>query len=114
MPSAHPWSASEGSVTPTALTYTLTNPNPSAALSAVGFTDTLPAGLAIDNPSGQNGNCGSAGTITAVPGSQTISLSGGSLKAGSTCSFSVSITASQAGTFPDTPGAPSSSAGPWT
>ena len=100
-----------GSTTPTALSYTLTNPNASTALSGVSFTDTLPVGLAIDNPNGESGNCGSAGVITANPGSQAISLSGGSLKAGSTCTFSVSVTATQAGTLQDTPGAVTSSGG---
>lgn len=100
-----------GSTTPTALSYTLTNPNASTALSGVSFTDTLPAGLAIDNPNGESGACGSAGVITANPGSQTISLSGGSIKAAGTCTFSVSVTAAQAGTVQDTPGAVTSSGG---
>ena len=103
-----------GNTTPTALAYTLTNPNASASSSAVGFTDTLPAGLTIDDPNGLNGNCGTTGTITAAPGSQTVSLSGGSIKAGSTCTFSVSVVSSQAGAFQDTPGAPTSSAGAGT
>lgn len=38
----------------TALAFTITNPNASATLSAVSFTDTLPAGLAIDDPNGEN------------------------------------------------------------
>lgn len=100
-----------GTTTPTALTYTLTNPNSSSALSAVSFTDTLPAGLTVDDPNGLNGNCGSGGTITAAPGSGTVSLSGGSIKAGSTCAFSVSVVASQTGTLQDTPGAVTSSGG---
>jgi hypothetical protein len=95
----------------TALAYTITNPNPSGTLSAVSFTDTLPAGLAIDDPNGENGTCGSAGTITAAPASQTISLSGGSVKAGTPCTFSVSVTAAQTGTFQEATSVVSSSAG---
>ncbi len=95
----------------TALSFTITNPNASGTLSAVAFTDTLPAGLAIDNPNGENGTCGSAGVITAAPATQTISLSGGAIKAGASCTFSVSVTAAQTGTFQSTTSAVSSSAG---
>jgi hypothetical protein len=95
----------------TALSFTITNPNSSGTLSAVSFTDTLPAGLAVDNPNGENGTCGSAGVITAAPTTQTISLSGGSVKPGASCTFSVSITAAQTGTFPNATSVVSSSAG---
>jgi hypothetical protein len=95
----------------TALSFTVTNPNASGTLSAVSFTDTLAAGLAVDDPSGENGTCGSTGVITAAPATQTISLSGGSIKAGAACTFSVSVTASQTGTFQNTTSAVSSSAG---
>jgi hypothetical protein len=96
----------------TALSFTITNPNTSGTLSAVSFTDTLPAGLAIDDPNGENGTCGSTGVITAAPATQTISLSDGSIKAASSCTFSVSITAAQTGTFQNTASPVSSSAGP--
>jgi hypothetical protein len=95
----------------TALSFTITNPDATGTLSAVSFTDTLPAGLAIDDPNGENGTCGSAGVITAVPASQTISLSGGSVKAAASCTFSVSVTAAQTGTFQNTTSEVSSSAG---
>jgi hypothetical protein len=95
----------------TSLSVTIANPNASGTLSSVAFTDTLPAGLTIDNPNGENGTCGSAGVITASPGAQTISLSGGSVKAASNCTFSVSVVPSQTGTFADAPGAATSSAG---
>lgn len=94
----------------TSLSVTIANPNTSGALSSVSFTDTLP-GLTIDNPNGENGTCGSAGTIAANAGSQAISLTGGSVKAASSCTFSVSVVPSQTGTFADAPGAVSSSAG---
>jgi hypothetical protein len=94
-----------------ALSFTITNPNATGTLTAVSFTATLPAGLAVDNPNGENGTCGSAGVITATPSSQAISLSGGSVKAGSPCTFSVSVTAAQTGTFQSTTSAVGSSAG---
>lgn len=95
----------------TSLSVTIANPNASGTLSAVSFTDTLPAGLTIDNPNGENGTCGSSGVITASAGSQAISLTGGSVKGASSCTFSVSVVPSQTGTFADAPGAASSSAG---
>jgi hypothetical protein len=95
----------------TALSFTITNPNTSGTLSAVSFSDTLPAGLAVDDPNGENGTCGSTGVITASPATQAISLSGGSVKAGASCTFSVSITAAQTGTFQSTTSPVSSSAG---
>jgi hypothetical protein len=95
----------------TALSFTITNPNASGTLSDVAFTDTLPAGLAVDDPNGESGTCGSTSVITANPASQAISLSGGSLKAGTSCTFSVSVTASQTGTFSNTTDVVSSSGG---
>lgn len=95
----------------TSLSITIANANASGTLSSVAFTDTLPTGLTIDNPNGENGTCGSAGVITANPGGQTISLSDGSIKAASSCTFSVSVVPSQTGTFTDAPTAASSSAG---
>ncbi len=95
----------------TALSYTITNPNTSGTLSGLAFTGTLPAGLAVDNPNGENGTCGSTSVITADPSSTTISLSGGSVKAGATCTFSVSVTAAQTGTFQSSTSVVSSSAG---
>ena len=59
------------------LRFTITNPNATAA-SDIAFTDTLPAGLVVATPNGEIGSCG-AGTITAVAGSNTISLMGGTL-----------------------------------
>ena len=100
-----------GDSTATALSITIANPNASGTLSAVGFTDTLPAGLTVDNPNGENGSCGSAGVITATAGAQTISLAGGSLKATANCTISVSVVASQVGVLQNTTGPVSSSAG---
>jgi hypothetical protein len=100
-----------GDSTATALSVTVTNPNTSGTLSSVSFADTLPAGLGVDNPNGENGTCGSASVVTATPGSQVISLAGGSLKAGAICTVSVSLVASQVGVLQNTTGPVSSSAG---
>jgi hypothetical protein len=101
-----------GDSTSTALGVTITNPSPTNKLSALAFTDAFPAGLAIDNPNGLSGTCGSAGVITATPGTSTLSLTGGSLAGGATCTISVSVVASVAGTLSNSAGVVSSSAGP--
>jgi hypothetical protein len=100
-----------GDSTATALSFTITNPNATGTLSAVSFTDTLPAGLTVDNPNGENGTCGSASVVTAAPGAGTISLIGGSLNATANCTVSVSLIAGQVGILQNTTGLVSSSAG---
>ena len=94
----------------TALSITIANPN-AGSLSSVAFTDTLPGGLTIDDPSGESGTCGSAGVITTAPGSKTISLAGGSLKAAASCTISVAVTDAATETVQNNTGPVSSSAG---
>ena len=80
----------------TTLTFTLSNPNNSASLSGVGFTDNLPAGLTVSTPNGLTGSCGS-GTITAAAGSTSVSLAGAGLSASASCNFGVNVTGSSLG-----------------
>ncbi|MBZ5521731.1 MAG: DUF11 domain-containing protein [Acidobacteriia bacterium] len=79
----------------TPLTFTITNPNTGASLSAVGFTNKLPAGLLVASPSRLNGNCD--GAVTAAAGSGSITLSGATLAAGASCSFSVNVSGIHSG-----------------
>ena len=87
----------------TSLSFTITNPNTTVALTGVGFSDTLPAGLIISTPNGLSGTCG-AGTITATQGTNVISLSGGTIAANASCTFSVNVTGIAAGTQNNTTG----------
>ncbi len=87
------------------LTFLITNPNQNNALSGVAFSDTLPtspANMLIANPNGASNTCG--GTLTATAGAGTLSLSGGSLTAGGTCTISVNVTAPTAGAYNNTSG----------
>lgn len=72
-----------------ALTITVENPNASTNLSEIAFTDPLPSGLVVANPNGVTGSCG--GTVTALPGSGIITLSGGTLSSAASCTFSVAV-----------------------
>ena len=88
------------------LTITIKNTG-NIALSGMGMTDTLPgtlpAGLAVaaypPAPTPVN-NCG--GTLTAVAGSQTIQLTGGTLAGNSDCTIVVGVTSTVAGNYLNT------------
>jgi CSLREA domain-containing protein len=83
----------------TTLNFTITNQaQGNGGLSGVAFTDVLPSGLLVGTPNGLNGSCG-GGTITASAGTSSVSLSGGALAAGGSCSFSVNVIALLRGTM---------------
>ena len=83
----------------TTLTFDVYNPEPNDPIVNVSFTDNLPAGLVVATPlttTGPDPQCG--GTLSATPGSGTISLTGGSAPAGGfLCSYSIDVTATGAG-----------------
>ncbi|MBK8033552.1 MAG: DUF11 domain-containing protein [Chloroflexi bacterium] len=66
------------------LTFTLTNPNTTAALSGVTFNDTLPAGMAVTSSPTTTNTCG--GSWAPSGGATALSFSGGSMAANSTIS----------------------------
>ena len=84
-----------------ALSFTVSNPDANTvAQTGVAVAATLPAGLAVASPNGVTGTCG--GTITAVPGSQSVTLSGGAVPVDGSCTVTVGVTASAAGALPVT------------
>src|ERR1700680_2096226 len=79
----------------TSLSFTVSNTNAGQTLTGIAFSDTLPAGLQGGPPPGETGPCG--GTITAVAGSGSVSLSGATLNANASCTFSVNVKGITAG-----------------
>ncbi len=84
-----------------ALTITLTNPNP-GRISGFNFTDPLPMGLVIADPSGATTTSCGAPTLVADPNASNISFSNGTLSANSNCTIKVNVTAAATGTFINT------------
>ena len=95
----------------TSLTFKVENTNLSDTTSNIAFTDDLPDGLVVSDPNGVTGDCGGSSVITATAGSSRISLSGGSVAAGSSCTFSVSVTGTKVGPKTNTTSKVSSSFG---
>jgi hypothetical protein len=75
-----------------AVVFTITN-TATVPITGLSFIDILPdtpaPGLRITNPAVTSNTCG--GTLTALGGTTTISLAGGSLAAGASCVVSVSV-----------------------
>ncbi|WP_315787769.1 hypothetical protein [Fischerella sp. JS2] len=88
-----------GNGSPTTMTITLNNSN-AFPLTNTGFTDNLPAGLKVATTPSASTTCGS-GTVTAVAGSNTVSLSGGTIPASSSCTVTVKLEASNPNDFQD-------------
>jgi uncharacterized repeat protein (TIGR01451 family) len=87
----------------TSLTFTIQNNNTTATLNGIGFSDTFPAGLVVSTPNGLTWTCG-GGTITATAGTGSVSLSGASLAASTSCTFSINVTGTTGGTKNNTTG----------
>jgi uncharacterized repeat protein (TIGR01451 family) len=84
-----------GALSQVNLHFTINNPNPQDAfnpltnrLTGIAFTDTLPGGLVVFTPNGLGGSCSG---VTATAGSTSISMTGGVVGAGLTCTIDVTI-----------------------
>ena len=95
--------AAIGLTNSTSLHFAIANPNVAVALTGVAFTDALPAGMVVSTPNGLSGSCG-GGIITAAAAAQSVVLTGGTIAAGGSCTFSVNVTATAAGNQVNTTG----------
>lgn len=100
------------------LTFTIDNSANEGGRSQLTFTDRLPAGLVVAEPPNVSTTC-TAATITAVPGSNTISLApdftagfGDMVDAFQSCTVSVDVVAQTVGQIINVSGELTSSAGP--
>ena len=88
------------------LTFTLTNPN-AGAVSGVSFIDsfpTLPGAMVVAAaPNAATSGCGTP-TFSPVAGAGSVSFSGGTLGANSTCTVKVNVTVPVTGTYNNTSG----------
>ena len=79
------------------LTITLTNPN-AVTVGSAAFTDTYPFRLVnAASPAGTTTCAG--GTVTATAGGSSLTLSGGTLPASGSCTVTVQVTSSTAGSY---------------
>jgi hypothetical protein len=85
------------------LSFTLSNPNNATTLTGVAFTDNFPANLVVATPNNLTNTCG--GTPTATAGSGSVSFTGGTITSGSSCTITVSVTASFTGNYLNVTGA---------
>jgi len=85
------------------LTVTITNPNAAGSIVGLAFTDTYPGTLVNAATPALSNTCG--GTATGNAGANQLSLSGGMLAAGASCTVSVSVTSATAGLFNNSTGA---------
>ncbi len=94
---------------PSTLTFTVDNTASAVAAGALAFTDNLPAGVEVASPPNASTGCG--GTLTAVAASGVITLTGGSVGAGASCTAQVDVTGTVAGMHVNTTGALTSTSG---
>ena len=79
------------------LSFTLSNPNPSDALTGATFQDNLPAGMTVASPANESTTCGGPPTWAPGAGATLLDFSGGIIPANSSCTVSVDVTSSTVG-----------------
>ncbi|UPL15698.1 DUF7507 domain-containing protein [Microbacterium galbinum] len=85
------------------LTFTITNTSELAAKNGWSFTDSLPAGLTIANPTAATTTC-SSGVVTATAGGSSVAVTGNLTAGQVSCTASVQVTSPVPGTFTNGPG----------
>ena len=98
------------------MTITITNPAANTVAEAgVAFADNFPANLVVATPNGLSTACsdGSSlgGTPTATAGSGTVSLTGGTVNQGASCTLTVNVTSAFTGSYLNSTGSVSSTNG---
>ncbi|MCP4682416.1 MAG: IPTL-CTERM sorting domain-containing protein [Desulfobacterales bacterium] len=93
-----------------ALTFTINNTAGTLSTTNLDFTDNLPAGVVVANPSNAATTC-TGGTVTAIVGSGVISYTGGSVNAGAACTIQADVTSTTPATHTNTTGSLTSSSG---
>ena len=92
------------------LTFTIDNTASSLAAASLDFTDNLPTGVVVADPTNQATTC-SGGMASAPVGGSTISFAGGTVAAGASCTVSVDVTSAVVGSHVNTTGDLTSSSG---
>jgi len=93
----------------TTATYSIDNSTSPFDVTALDFSNTLPAGLVIATPSNLSNSCN--GTATAVDATTTVSLTGGIVDTQSSCSITVDMLTTGSGLLVNTTGDLTSSSG---
>lgn len=93
----------------TRVTYEVDTKSAGQAALDLAMTNALPSGMVVADVPAVTNECG--GTLVANAGTTNVSLSNGQLSANATCSFSVALQASEAGTLVNTTGDLTSSLG---
>lgn len=94
---------------PSRLTFTIDNASSPDPATNLAFENSLPAGIVIAASPGVTNLC--SGTVSAVAGSGSFSLSGGTVAGQGVCSVSVEVVPSAVGTFNNVSGSLTSSLG---
>lgn len=91
-------------------TFSIDNSANTVAATGFAFTDNLPAGVVVATPPNASATC-TGGTVTAVAGSGTISVTSMTVGASATCTVSVDVSAAADGGYVNTTGDLTSSLG---
>ncbi len=84
------------------LSVTVSNNNPTTAISALTFTDTYPAAIVNSATPAPAKSCATAATLTAAASGSSLGVSAGVIAAASSCTYSVATQATASGSFTNT------------